>query len=502
MPPIDRTLELGPWRPDNATFGRQGLKVARGCIRTETGFKPASKLISVSDTVLPDFTGADALWIGDDTTATQIFRTYAGVKDAIYEASGSPLVWNDVSKVGGYTTPAEERWRITQFGGDLFATNFNDPIQFVNVAVGGLYADTGATSIPKAKYIDTVRSDFIFLGFVDDPIDGIKSNRIQWGPFRDPFGDWSDIATQADRTDIPDLGECTGITGGEWATALFRNGIVRFTYTPGGAEFFQADTISREIGCDFPASVIRVGNVTYFRSRAGWHLFDGSQVQDIGSEWVDDWTKDELRSGQEFRIQPGWDRDEEVIRWLFVGEGSQGDVPNRCLILKPDLGKQGWSYQDVDAYVLGQFVAPGTNLDLDPYPTLDADLPPLDDPFWQSGNPVAGAIDTEGKPATFKGTADDGVWTWPEGQLASAAQRAKLLAALPITDGGSPSVQISLRNQLNQNLVNGPDVLPQTDGSIPLRTEARYHTITMKQTGDWEEASGLQVSGVTTGTRG
>ena len=152
--------------------------------------------------------------------------------------------------------------------------------------------------------------------------------------------------------------------------------------------------------------------------------------------------------------------------------------------------------------MLGQFVAPGTNLDLDPYPTLDAPLPTLDDPFWQSGNPVAGAIDAEGKPATFKGTADDGVWTWPEGQLASAAQRAKLLAALPITDGGSPSVQISLRNQLNQNIVTGPDVLPQTDGSIPLRTEARYHTITMKQTGDWEEASGLQVSGVTTGTRG
>ena len=90
----------------------------------------------------------------------------------------------------------------------------------------------------------------------------------------------------------------------------------------------------------------------------------------------------------------------------------------------------------------------------------------------------------------------------PEGQLASAAQRAKLLAALPITEGGSPSVQISLREKLNDNLTSGPDIVPQEDGSVALFDEARYHTITMKQSGDWLNASGLQVSGVTTGVRG
>ena len=232
------------------------------------------------------------------------------------------------------------------------------------------------------------------------------------------------------------------------------------------------------------------------------HIFDGERVQDIGSEWVDEWIKDELRSGQEFRIQPGWDRDEEVIRWLFVGEGSQGDVPNRCLILKPDLGKQGWSYQDVDAYVLGQFVAPGTNLDLDPYPTLDADLPPLGDPFWQSGNPVAGAIDAEGKPATFKGTADLGKFTWPEGQVAPAPLLSKLTGALPIGAGGDSSVQIGRRNDLRDNIIQGAEVFPQSNGEIPLRDEARYLEITMNRSGDWEDASGLFVSGTTTGTRG
>ena len=501
MPPVNLILPLTAWRPDNSDFRSGNLKIARGCIKKADGFFPAAKLVSVTDSVLPNFEGADALFVGDDTSADQSYRTYAGTKDALYEATGTPLIWADVSRAGGYTVPAEGRWRTTQFGGDLFATNFNDAIQFVNVAAGGLWADTGAANIPKARYMDVVRSDFIFLGNIDDPIDGIVSNRIQWGPFRDPFGDWSDIATQADRTDIPDLGECTGMTGGEWGTALFRNGIVRFTYTPGGVEFFQADTISRQIGCDFPASVIRVGNITYFRSRAGWHLFDGSQVQDIGSEWVDQWTQDELRSGQEFRIQPGWDRDEEVIRWLFVGEGSQGDVPNRCLILKPDLGKQGWSYQDVDAYVLGQFVAPGTNLDLDPYPTLDSPLPPLDDPFWQSGNPTAGAINAIGEASTFKGEADDAVFTWPEGMVADAAQRVQLLAGLPITEGGSPVLNIATRNKLNDPLIAGTDVAPQANGDVALRTNARYQTITLKQSGAWESATGLQLSGVTTGAR-
>jgi len=151
--------------------------------------------------------------------------------------------------------------------------------------------------------------------------------------------------------------------------------------------------------------------------------------------------------------------------------------------------------------VLGEFVSPGTNLDLNPYPTLDSELPPLDDPFWQSGNPSAGGINTLGEAATFKGTPDDAEWTWPEGMLADAAQRVQLLAALPITEGGSPVLNIATRNVLNEPLVAGSDVAPQANGDIALRTNARYQTITLKQSGDWENATGLQLSGVTTGSR-
>ena len=502
MPPVNLTLPLTAWRPDNSAFRAGALQIARGCIKKAQGFKPAPTLVNVTDTVLPNFAGADALVTADDTSADKSFRTYAGNKSAIYEASGTPLVWNDVSKVGGYAVPAEDRWRFAQFDGDLFATNLIDPVQFVNVGAGGLFADTGAPNIPKAKYIAAVGNDYLMLGFIDDPIEGIKSNRGQWGPFRDPFGDWADIGTNADRTNIVNLSEIRGVEGGEWATFLLERGVVQLTPSPGALEAFQVDEISTEVGCSFPASVITVGHRTMWLDRAGWLMFDGSRVTPIGAQWVDEWTKGELRSGQEFRIQPGYDPDEKVVRWLFTGEGSQGDVPNRCLILRPELGQQGWSYQDVDAYVLGTFVSPGTNLDADPYPTLDAPRPPLDDPFWQAGSPVAGAIDDQGRAATFKGPADDAVFTWPEGMVSDAADLVTLDAALPITRGGSPSVQISTRDQLNQDLVFGPDVAPQPNGEIPLRVDARYQTITMKQTGEWEDATALQLAGHTTGTRG
>lgn len=502
MPPIDRTLALDPWKPDSAVFGRQGLKVAKGGIRTETGYDPAPTLAVVSDTVVPDFAGADAMWVGEDITATQIFRTYVGNKSAIYEAIGTPIVWTDVSKAGGYTVPLEDKWRVVQFDGDIFATQIADPVQFVTVSVGGLYADTGALSIPKARYMGVVDDNYLVLGNLDDPVGGILNNRFAWSPFRNPFGDWGDIATTSDQSSISNLGDITGVESGRWGTILLRNGVARLTPSPGGLEPFQLDVQSQQVGCDFPASAITVNELTYWFARSGIHMFDGERVHPIGRQWVDKWLQAELVTGQEFRIQPSYDADLKVIRWLFTAPGSTDNVPNRVLTLEPTLGQQGFSYQDVDGYVLGTFVPPGTNLDLNPYATLDGPLPPLDGPFWQSGNPQAGAINAEGKVATFSGPADDAEFTWPEGQLASAAQRAKLLAALPITEGGSPSVQISLREKLNDNLTSGPDIVPQEDGSVALFDEARYHTITMKQSGDWLNASGLQVSGVTTGVRG
>ncbi|MGI9490311.1 MAG: hypothetical protein ACR2RF_31360, partial [Geminicoccaceae bacterium] len=206
-------------------------------------------------------------------------------------------------------------------------------------------------------------------------------------------------------------------------------------------------------------------------------------------------------AGQEFRIQPHYDRQTRVARWLFTGQGSQGDVPNRALIWKPSLGQQGFSYQDIDAYVLGDFVPPGTNLDLNPYPTLDAPLPPLDDPFWTSGERTAGAIDAEGKVALFNGSPADGKWAFSEGLLADPAQSVQLLAALPVTEGGSPTVRIATRNKLNDPLPSPTTYTPEPNGDIPLRTNGRYHDIEMDQTGDWQSATALQLSGVTTGTR-
>lgn len=503
MAPVNPTLPLTAFKPDNADMSSGFLKIARGCIKKEQGYGPAPSLIQVSDEILPDFADVDALFVGTDTTSSNVYRTYAGNKSEIYEALGTPFTWTDVSKAGGYTTQAEERWRTAQFDENLFATNGNDPLQFVSVPAGGLYADVGATGLPlAARYIAVISDEHLVLGnLIVHPTLGTANNGLQWSPFRNPFGDWTDIATRADASLIPNVGEMTGLTGGEFGTALFRKGVVRIDYTPGASETFQRNTISREVGCDVPASVLQVGHMTIWWSGSGWYAYNGNELIPIGREWVDKWTRDELRAGQEFRIQPAYDAQTRVARWLFTGQQSQGDVPNRCLIWKPSLGQRGFTYQDIDAYALGDFIPPGTTLDANPYPTLDADLPPLDDPFWTSGTRTAGAIDAEGKVATFNGSPADAVFTWAEGQLAPAAQRVQLNAALPITEGGAPTISVAQRNVLNDPIVPGVDVTPQPNGDIPLRTNARYQTITMKQTGDWTSATALQLDGVTTGTR-
>ena len=106
---------------------------------------------------------------------------------------------------------------------------------------------------------------------------------MQWSDINDPT-DWTaGAASQSDYQELPDGGDITGITGGEFGIVFLEKAIVRMSYI-GSPLFFQFDTISRNVGCVEGGSIAQYGGVTYFLSDDGFYSCNGQQVVGIGSE--------------------------------------------------------------------------------------------------------------------------------------------------------------------------------------------------------------------------
>ncbi|BCV05594.1 MAG: hypothetical protein CM15mV111_210 [uncultured marine virus] len=109
-----------------------------------------------------------------------------------------------------------------------------------------MFSDLSADA-PKAKYIAVVR-DFVMTGFTNTTAAGTKPYRTQWSALGDATSWAVSATTQADFQDIDDLGDITGLVGGEYATILLEKGIVRASYI-GSPLIFQFDKVELNRGC-------------------------------------------------------------------------------------------------------------------------------------------------------------------------------------------------------------------------------------------------------------
>ena len=196
---------------------------------------------------------------------------------------------DDVSKSGGYS--GTYRWQFVQFGDSVLAANGTNKIQQWTLGTSTAFADLAANA-PTAKYITAVR-DFV----VSANMSSTEPNKVQWSDINDE-GSWtSGGASQADYQIIPQGGDITGITGGEFGIILSERAVSRMTYI-GSPLFWQIDTISNNIGCTIEGSVARYGNNTFFYDESGFYMTDGTQVVPIGDEKVDNYFKNRVQMSE------------------------------------------------------------------------------------------------------------------------------------------------------------------------------------------------------------
>lgn len=148
-------LAVTEYTPDMPEFNNPGSNTYLNCLpRTPQSYGPFSSLSSLGGAITNTCLGAIAAEDGGGNN-----YVFCGDTTDLFEYNSSSLTPSNVSKTaGGYTLSTGERWRFTQFGQRIVATDFDDPLQsfiigtstkFSDLANGGI---TGLTLVPGSGY--------------------------------------------------------------------------------------------------------------------------------------------------------------------------------------------------------------------------------------------------------------------------------------------------------------------------------------------------------------
>jgi hypothetical protein len=328
-------VAFGEWTPDQPGI-LGGVTEAVNCYPVANGYAPIRSIQSYPNA---------------ETQASEVLLTTFGGKfggqNVLFTASASKIFKFDptnnnfvnVSKAGGYSSTS---WDITQFGPIVIAANGNAKLQSYSLSSSSIFADLSADA-PTAKFVTVVR-DFVVAANVA----GAEST-LYWSDINNETNWVPSSSSQSDSQLLPDGGDITGLSGGEYGLVFLERAIYRMTYA-GSPFFFQFDAISRSLGCISNGSIAQLSDQTYFLADDGFYVCNGKTVTPIGAEKVNRWffenvAIDRVATDMSASIDPI----RSLVIWVMpTASGKQ------LLIYNAKLNR--WSFSDIDvnsiAYVL------------------------------------------------------------------------------------------------------------------------------------------------------
>lgn len=477
---MKQKIIFGEWLPDQP--GVTGaLTDAKNCYPIANGYSPIKSESNYSNDAAEDLMISFA---GKFATATTLFAASAS---QIYRFDSSNTNLTNVSPTtSGYSSV--ESWDVTQFGPKMILANGVSKLQSytLNSAPTSKFGDLSAAA-PVAKYVTVVRD------FVVAANDTTDTSKVYWSDINDET-DWTPgAASQSDSQILPDGGDITGMAGGEYGLIFLERAIYRMTYT-GSPFFFQFDAISRSLGCISNGSIAQYGNLTYFLADDGFYVCDGQSTKDIGSEKVNRWffsnaVPGEISTGMSSTVDPV----NKLIYWKFKNIFGS----NVLLIYSIELGK--WSYAETIASSISYVLTPSVTLEqVDNYSaSIDALTIPLDSRVF-SGGKLLLAGTSERKVIVFSGPSKTANISTGDIDIG----RSTVMLAKPIVDNGSGNIAVSSRDNLAERVEFGPDVVPDAENRVSLRSNGEYHRLRLTPTGsNWSAAVGMEVEIVRQGDR-
>lgn len=467
---------LGEWLPDQP--GVTGaVTEAVNCYPITNGYAPFKGEANLSDDA-----GAELLLTFAGKFANSI-SLFAGSSSNLYKFSTADLDLDPLTTTG-YSNI--EFWDVTQFGQTMIAANGANKLQAYDLVLGTAFADLDAAA-PAAKFVTVVR-DFVVAANVSS-----EENKVYWSDINDET-DWTPgAASQADSQVLPDGGNVTGLSGGEFGLVFMERAVYRMSYV-GSPFFFQFDAISRSLGCISNGSIVQYGNLTYFLADDGFYVCDGQNLKNIGEEKVNRYFFDVAsKSDLRIKMSSAVDPIRKLAMWCTpLQSGGYG-----LFVYSIPLNK--WSYIETTATSIASVLTATTTLeDLDNYSaSLDALAISLDDPQWAGGNLLLAG--TSGQKIITFGNSNKAAYI-STGDI--DAGRSVITLARPIVDGGSGSIAVASRDNLAEQVLFGDSVAADAENRVSLRSNGDYHRLKLTPTGDgWKTAVGIEFDIVKQGDR-
>lgn len=464
---------------------------AKNVIPGEDGYRPIPSLQVQSDAITYYCRGAFAAKAKDGTA-----YNYCGDEKNLWSMSNN--AWTEANVGGGadvYGLGSDESWEFVKWGDKVIAVggaNATDPepqiITMSDLDFAYIKNKPGADTPPRARHIAVVRN-FVVLGNLYESA-AAYPYRIRWCGLNDETAWVSDPATQADYQDLLGSGWVQAICGGEYGVIFTENSIWRMLYK-GPPEIFSLDE-SPGIGTPAPNSVIQRGDTCYFWGQDGFYrTIGGQQAEPIGRHILDRRVRADLDAEYFHRMVGAEDKQRQVMWWIYPGAGNASGLPNKAVIYEYRTGR--WSYAEIDVEWI--YDSLGTSIDLDSlaaagYTDLDAMTISLDSDVWKGGAVTFAAFDSAHKQNQFGGTA-------METQMATRevanedGSRIRLNRLRPVVEGGSATIKVGTRNDLEDAVTWTGVLSEQADGSVPCRVNARYVRAQVSTSGDFTRALGV-----------
>ena len=463
-------LQFTEWLPDQpANAG--SLIDAKNVFPVSVGYSPFPNSVDFSGAASENLNSVYAAKFGSEVVI------FAGGASKLFKFNAATEALEDKSLAGGYT--GTSTWNFALFGAEVLATNHTAKVQRWTIGSSTAFADLAAAA-PIAKFVTVVR-DFVVCANI-----GSTANKVQWSDINDAT-DWvSGTTSQSDFQIMPDGGNITGITGGEFGIVFLEKAIARMSYT-GSPLFFQFDTISRGLGCIAGGSIAQYGGLSFFLSDDGFYQTDGQSVTGIGNEKVDNYFFNDVSLVDIDSMSSSADPKRKIVVWNYANNSGGRSI----IIYNWQLGK--WSRADTTSTVVGDIATSGTTLEALTstlgYSDIDTMPASLDARLWVGGKFLfAGALND--KIATFTGSDYNSELITTDMEV---GYNSVITLARPQVDNGSANVSIASRRELDDAVVFGPESITSSEGRADLRSAGRYHRLSVKPTGNWTTAMAVDV---------
>jgi hypothetical protein len=348
------TIPIPDFSPDLSDLGTGVSQNIIGVVPRGDGYGPFQSLVDFTQG-LP--AACQGYFFARNTDGS--ISVFAGTSTKLYLLDNTTFGWIDVSKGATVYSALSSgaNWQFAQFNQTIMATQANTVLQSYVLGSSSAFADL-AGSPPQAANIAIVNFFVVLTGLLSNP------NRIQWSDL-DGITTWTAGVGQSDYQDLPDGGNCHGISGGDAFGLIFQDSSIRsLIYAPGSGVVFDIVRVSTQDSLFGAYSIINAGANTFYCSAQGFRMIQPGGVPiPIGKERVDRWFLANVDSSALGLLIGATDPAATRVYWAFKSQAGQAGLFDTILCFDWSIGQNGkWSVISQTGQYLAALARPGLTL--------------------------------------------------------------------------------------------------------------------------------------------